>query len=280
MNTRHLLAAAALAAALPAPAFFPPVDSRDGVTARFVGLEEISSDANGVHCARRDASAPFEVRLDLANATDAPVSGELRIWLGDDWELAGEATRRATLPPHSTNAFFATAIPRPGRVLPALYPVHAAFVFPGGDPLHPIAVFEARKAIADAAPAEASTNALPIRLALLPGASFSQMPGADPKPIAEARETGAFINRGWFAADGDVRFGFFSQPPWRTGGGFGWRDVPVALPKTARLTLRLSAAIRPPLRSGEGRSDGADYKVFVVDEAGRATEVYSAFVKS
>ena len=280
MNTRHLLAAAALAAALPAPAFVPPVDSRDGVTARFIGLEEISSDANGVQCARRDASAPFEIRLDLANATVEPVSGDLRIWLGDDWELAGEATRRATLPPHSTNTFFATAIPRPGRVLPALYPVHASFAMPGGDPLHPIAVFEAREAVADAPSAAAEANALSIRLALLPGSAFSQLPGADPKPIAEDRKTGAFFHRGWYAADGDVRFGFFSQPPWRTGGGFGWRDVPVALPKTARLTLRLSAAIRAPLRAGEGRSDGADYKVFVVDEAGRATEVYSAFVKS
>ena len=204
MNTRHLLAAAALAAALPAPAFVPPVDSRDGVTARFIGLEEISSDANGVQCARRDASAPFEIRLDLANATVEPVSGDLRIWLGDDWELAGEATRRATLPPHSTNTFFATAIPRPGRVLPALYPVHASFAMPGGDPLHPIAIFEAREAVADAPSAAAEANALPIRLALLPGSAFSQLPGADPKPIAEDRKTGAFFHRGWYAADGDV----------------------------------------------------------------------------
>jgi hypothetical protein len=121
---------------------------------------------------------------------------------------------------------------------------------------------------------------LPIRLALLPGSSFSQLPGAAPKPIAEDRETGAFCNKGWFAADGDLRYGFFNQPPWRTGGGFGWRDIPVTLPKTTPLTLRLSAAIRSPLRAGEGRSDGADYKVFVVEEGGRTTEVYSAFVKS
>ena len=105
------------------------------------------------------------------------------------------------------------------------------------------------------------------------------MPGAAPRPILESIETGAFFNKGWFAADGDMRFGFFNQPPWRTGGGLSWRDIPVVLPKAARLTLRLSTAIRSPLRAGEGRSDGADYKVFVVEEDGRATEVYSALVK-
>ena len=120
----------------------------------------------------------------------------------------------------------------------------------------------------------------PLRLALLPGTAFAQLPGAAPKPISKNLETGAFFNRGWFAADGDLRFGFFNQPPWRTGGGFSWRDIPVALPEADRLTLRFSTAIRSPLRAGEGRSDGADYKVFVVDGDGLATEVYSGLVKS
>lgn len=288
-----------LSAAIPAFAFLKPKDSRDGVTARFIGFDEQAptgaalkpNDPRGVVCAKRDASKPFDIRLDIANTTGAPVSGDLRIWLNDDWEIAiggsGAQPPVVVSPPHSTNSFFATAIPRPGRVLPALYPVHATFAFPGGDALHPIAVFEAtRPEAGDAAfrrvPFESTRlkAASPFRLALLPGAAISQLPGADPKPISEARETGAFFNQGWFAADGDLRFGFFSQPPWRTGGGFDWRDIPVALPKTAPLTLRLSAAIRPPLRAGEGRSDGADYKVFVVEEDGRATEVYSALVKS
>ena len=317
-SAKHICLCVLLSAVLPAFAFLKPSDSRDGVTAYFVGLDEQApigaalkpNDPRGVACAKRDASAPFEIRLDIANTTDAPVSGDLRIWLNDDWEVAAEAARSdkgaqvpspdaqapspdaqalsCAIPPHSTNSFFATAIPRPGRVLPALYPVHATFAFPGGDSLHPIAVFEA--VAAEAARSDKSAQApspdaqaLPcaiLRLALLPGSSFSQLPGAAPTPISEARETGSFFNRGWFAADGDLRFGFFSQPPWRTGGGFDWRDIPLALPKAVPLTLRLSTAIRPSLRAGEGRSDGADYKVFVVEEDGRATEVYSALVKS
>ena len=231
------------------------------MTACFVGFDEQAptgaalkpNDLRGVACARRDASKPFEIRLDIANTTAAPVSGDLRIWLTDDWDVEGPGFHpdaqalSCTIPPHSTNSFFATAIPRSGRVLPALYPIHATFAFPGGAPLHPIAVFEAGFAPGASCPdAQALPCAsLPLRLALLPGAAYSQMPDADAKPISEDRETGAFFNRGWFAADGDLRFGFFNQPPWRTGGGFGWRDLPVALPKTAPLTLRLSAAIRP-----------------------------------
>ncbi|MBQ6248281.1 MAG: hypothetical protein IJK04_15525, partial [Kiritimatiellae bacterium] len=293
MNTRTIVAAV-LVAALPAFAFLKPKDARDGVTARFVGFDEQApagaalkpNDPRGVVCAQRDASAPFEIRLDLANTTAAPVSGDLRIWLNDDWDIsvggAGEQPQVIVLPPHSTNSFVATAIPKPGRVLPELYPVHATFAFPGGDALHPIAVFDAIAAPGTACPAAQALPCanLPIRLALLPGSSFSQLPGAAPKPILEDRETGAFCDKGWFAADGDLRYGFFNQPPWRTGGGFGWRDIPVTLPKTAPLTLRLSAAIRSPLRAGEGRSDGADYKVFVVEEGGRTTEVCSAFVKA
>ena len=84
-----------LSAALPAFAFLKPRDSRDGVTACFVGLDEQAptgaalkpNDPRGVACARRDASKPFEIRLDIANTTAAPVSGDLRIWLNDDWEI-------------------------------------------------------------------------------------------------------------------------------------------------------------------------------------------------
>ena len=154
MNTRTIFAAV-LAAALPVFAFLKPKDARDGVTARFVGFDEQAptgaslkpNDPRGVVCAQRDASAPFEIRLDLANTTAVPVFGGLRIWLNDDWDIsvggAGEQPQVIVLPPHSTNSFVATAIPKPGRVLPALYPVHATFAFPGGDALHPIAVFEA-----------------------------------------------------------------------------------------------------------------------------------------
>ena len=374
---------ALVAAALPALAFYPPVDSRDGVTARFAGFEEkIPADAmftpkdrKVVLAEKHDASKPFEFRLDIANDTAAPVSGDLRIWMGDDWEVVwknnlaqspqstqssnetlcasvplcetNETSRTSrtsreennsrpatlalpcALSAHSTNSFFATAVPRPGRVLPALYPIHASFAFPGGEALHPIAIFEA---VADAkqnlaqsatennlaqSPTEnnlaqspqsppssnetlcasvslCETNETsrtsrtsreapesPIRLAFLPGETFTQMPGAEPKPISEEGETtGAFFETGWQAADGDMRYGFFSQPPWRTGGGLIWRDFPVSLPQAERLSLHFSAAIRSPLHAGEGRSDGAGYKVFVVEAGGKATEVHSSLVKS
>jgi len=223
-----VLAAAVLAAALPAPAFFPPKDVRNGVAARFVGLDErmpsgaktVPGDAKGVLAAKRNTTAPFEIRLDIANTTAAPVSGELRIWLNDDWDVAfGTQTgslcsQTAAIQPHSTNSFFATALPKPGRVLPTLYPVHASFALPGGDPLHPIAIFEATANDGSPSPEPPDSASLPqpprgavapIRLARLPGSDLTQMPGAAPRPMSESLETGAFVNRGWYAADGDIR---------------------------------------------------------------------------
>ncbi|MBQ6245877.1 MAG: hypothetical protein IJK04_03350, partial [Kiritimatiellae bacterium] len=158
---RNLPAFAFLVLAFAAPlalAFFPPEDSRDGVTASFVGFDEAST-ATGLVAARRDAGKPFEIRLDIANATGAPVSGDLAFWLNDDWDVGGAASRRATIPPHSTNSFFAIAVPKPGRVLPALYPIHASFSLPGGEPLHPIAVFLA---------AEAARSDITVHSAILP----------------------------------------------------------------------------------------------------------------
>ena len=170
------LVAAALFSALPALAFFPPRDARDGVTARFIGFDEGTpggakwkpNDAKVVLAAKRDASAPFEIRLDIANATAASVSGDLRIWMGDDWEVEVAGSRPGAqalpcvIPPHSTNSFFATAVPKPGRVLPALYPIHATFAFPGGDPLHPIAIFEAGSAPGAPAPGRADLRERPL----------------------------------------------------------------------------------------------------------------------
>ncbi len=290
------------AIALPALAFFPPEDSRNGVTARFVGFDETGG-SSGFVPAKRAADESFEIRLDIANATDAPVSGGLAFWLNDDWDLAlpGEVRAEArrsdeehpeaqalpcAIPAHSTNSFFATAIPRPGRVLSALYPIHASFSLPGGEPLHPIAMFLATKNtkehndFVNSAPFAAKNAMLPLRLSLLPGSIFAQLPDSAPRPAAESSETGAFFDPGWQVADGDVRFGFYSQSPWRTGGGYIWRDIPVRLPAATQLTLCFSAALAAPIKDSEGRGDGADYKVFVVDETGLATEVHSSFVSS
>ena len=277
-------AAAAAVLALPALAFFPPEDSRDGVTARFVGFDE-ASNKSGLVAARRDAGEPFEIRLDIANATDSPVSGDLSFWLNDDWEIRGGSPDAQALscaiPPRSTNSFFATAVPRPGRVLPALYPIHASFSLPGGEPLHPIAVFLATLPSAPAVlPSPPCGGADPLRLARLPGAVFTQMPGADPRPVSESAETGAFFDPGWQVADGDVRFGFYSQPPWRTGAGCAWRDIPASLPASTPLVLRFSTALAAAIKDGEGESDGAEYKVFVMEEDGRTTEIHSSLVTS
>ena len=122
-------AIAAAMAALPALAFFPPEDSRDGVTVRLIGFDE-GRGSPRLEAAERDGAAPFEFDVSVENATGAAIDAPLSVWLNDDWEVAvGSAApspEAQTMPcaasPHSTNVLHFSAIPREGRVLPALYP--------------------------------------------------------------------------------------------------------------------------------------------------------------
>ena len=261
-------AIAAAMAVLPALAFFPPEDSRDGVTVRLIGFDE-GRGLPRLEAAERDGAAPFEFDVSVENATGAAIDAPLSVWLNDDWEVAAGSAAPSpeaqTMPcaafPHSTNVLHFSAIPREGRVLPALYPIHASLALPGGDPIHPVAVFRAT----------GGTQAGPV---------FVQVGDGPARPVAECPETGAFFDEGWQSASGDVRFGYYAQPPWITGAGCVWRDIPVRLPAGTTLRLLFSMALKSPSRDSDGRSDGADYKVFVVEDGGGATEIHSGLVKS
>ena len=128
--------------AIAASAYLPPVAERDGVIVRIAGFEEETGGPK-LKVATRKADEPVSIPIIVENRRDEAVSGRMAVWLNDDWEVAGVAAQDIVLQPHSTNTVTATATAKKGRALSALYPIHATFAIPGGEPLHPIAVFRA-----------------------------------------------------------------------------------------------------------------------------------------
>ena len=284
--------AAFVYAAVPALAYFPPIDARDGLSLRVVGFDE--SAGSPPQYASRPATEVFEFSVELANGTDVATAGALSLWLNDDWEVGdtdgapaegGVLTRRCAVAARSANSFAAVAMPKPGRVLPAIYPIHAKYEADagegsGGAALHPIALFMAAggepafSAGGTPAPAEAEASTSVVRLAAMDGATWTQVGGAEPVPLAEG-DTGARFESGWQVVEGEARFGFFCHPPWKTGAGAVWRDIPVALPAAAPLELRFSASLYPKLKDSDAKSDGTEHKAFVVAPGEDPVEVAS-----
>jgi len=128
--------------ALAASAYLPPVAERDGVTIRITGFEEETGDSK-LKVSTRKADEAVSIPIVIENRRDVAVSGRLAVWLNNDWEVTDAPGPDIVLQPFSTNAVTATAKAKKGRVLSALYPIHATFAIPGGEPLHPIAVFRA-----------------------------------------------------------------------------------------------------------------------------------------
>lgn len=115
-------------------AFTPPEDRGAGVVASIRGIDE-------THV----LGQPLRFTVQIANATAAPVTGTLRVWLNDDWRVAGETVRAVRVDPGEDAEFAFTAEARE-RVLAAHYPVHARLSGNAGADaidLHPIAIFMA-----------------------------------------------------------------------------------------------------------------------------------------
>ena len=253
-------------------AFRPPVDSRDGVTLAFEGFDE-KTDTPALCVAERRAAKPFAVRVRAANKGAKPVAGAFRVWVNDDWELAGPPPpAELALAANETRELSFAVQAKPDRALNALYPIHASWALPGGEPLHPIAIFRAKDA-----PSRASAARAPcvpkkgrVRLDKFPATVWTEVNGRV-EPLAG----GASFEPAQVAAEGGVRPGFTCHPPWQGGAGAVWRDIPLALPETRPCALRFATALLG--QSGGGApSDGTEHKVFVI-EGEKATEVFSRF---
>ena len=262
-----LVAAALLGSAW---AFRPPVDSRDGVTLAFEGFDE-KTDTPALCVVERSAVQPFSVRLRATNAGPVPAKGAFRVWVNDDWELVDSPPpAELALATNETRILSFAVRAKPGRALNALYPIHASWTLPGGEPLHPIAIFRAKDAPprVSAAKAPSVPQRGRVRLDKFPATVWTEMNGRV-EPLAG----GASFEPAQVAAEGGVRPGFTCHPPWQGGAGVVWRDIPLELPETRPCAIRFATAL---LAEAGLTSDGTEHKVFVVED-GKATEVFSRF---
>ena len=142
VSRRILPVCAVMVTAVGAMGFVRPVAVRDGVTVRIAGFDE-NRDAPELQVATRDAAQPFPIQIAVENAGAVPVSGALSIALNDDWDVTGVPETELAVAAGASRTLTATARGKPGRVLPALYPIHVEYAIPGGEPIHPIAIFKA-----------------------------------------------------------------------------------------------------------------------------------------
>ena len=149
MKKAILFSAAALV--LTAAAYLPPVDERCGVKVE-IGSFPQKIDRSGANkflwplgVTEVKGGAPRSFPVTLENKTGAQVSGEIEVWMNDDWDVKGPQGPLTLAPGEKRELSYAGAA-RP-RALDALYPVHARFTPAGAkreDAPHPVAVFQYR----------------------------------------------------------------------------------------------------------------------------------------
>ena len=143
----------ALALCLPAAlcAFMPPEDKKDGLVARFAGLDE---DRSGDRLKPAEISVRgTSIKLEISNGGPVRVTGNLTFSMPDDWIVEGPKTESVAIEPGGTK-IVERKVAGTERALKAIYPIHARFTAASGVELHPIAlVYAADGARAAATPA-------------------------------------------------------------------------------------------------------------------------------
>ena len=147
-NLHRLITVCVAVSALADYAYLPPVEERCGVKVE-IGSFPQATERSGKNpyawphgVTEVQAGAPRAFPVTLENKTEKSVSGELEVWMNDDWDVVGPQGP-LTLAPGEKKELAYTGTARP-RALNALYPVHARFTPVGAkkeDAPHPIAVF-------------------------------------------------------------------------------------------------------------------------------------------
>ena len=147
-SMEHFIAFGVAFIALAVCAYLPPVEERCGVKVE-IGSFPQATERPGKNpyawplgVTEVQAGAPRAFPVTLENKTEKSVSGELEVWMNDDWDVAGPQGP-LTLAPGEKKELAYTGTARP-RALNALYPVHARFTPVGAkkeDAPHPIAIF-------------------------------------------------------------------------------------------------------------------------------------------
>lgn len=209
-GTKRVVFSCAAAFALAAHAYLPPVDERCGVKVE-IGSFPQKMDRPGKKpqtwpygVTEVQAGAPRSFPVTLENKTEKPVTGELEVWMNDDWDVSGPQGAVALAPGEKKELSY-TGMPRPSA-LNALYPVNARFTPAGAkkeDAPHPIAIFllknpdaprPVRKAVQPSIVPEspAATNASCVAEALA-AARAACVSGSDPAAGRWRLDTGDVV---------------------------------------------------------------------------------------
>lgn len=149
-KTSNILSVFVAFAAVAASALPVPESSTDGISLRIENLDPLppknssKNDKANLGAPEADAEKPLPLLFTIENRSGKTVSGKFKAWMNDDWTLDVAGSENMTLAPGEKKSVSRLAAPGP-RVLPALYPVHAEFVYgPTNTSLHPVAVFRAK----------------------------------------------------------------------------------------------------------------------------------------
>jgi len=287
---KFLLSLLVAATVLTAAAYLPPVDERCGVKVE-IGSFPQKIDRSGKNkflwplgVTEVHAGAPRLFPVTLENKTGKPVSGELEVWMNDDWDVTGPKGTISLAPGEKKELSF-TGSARP-RALDALYPVHARFTPAGAkkdDAPHPVAVFmfknpDAPRRVPKIAPSRLSPGVFRLdygfarTTALEVGGKVVEVPES-----GSTDEWGAWLSKDRMSADGIAKNGFKSHPPYKKGAGFIWSDFSLDLPGVTPLAFSCSNFLDP--YRGKSSSDGVEYKVLVLEEGAEPKLVCSQVVK-
>jgi hypothetical protein len=259
-------------------AFNPPVDKQAGMTMSIDGV-----------AAKVATDKPLVFSVTLKNERAQAVSGTLKLWLNDDWQVVGGSEVAISAAPGQSTTITGSAKAR-GTVLGALYPVHArlALAIDGkAVELHPIAIFEAAPPVAAKAAVLASETVLAEGVFRLDNTMVRQVfvrqqekitdlgvnfSGADPASgatmmVCETRR-------------GDMsRSGFTVHPPYRGPPGLVWNEFKLALPVQKPIVLTFFTALRDH-HAPESASDGTEFKVQVIGQDNVEKELFTRFSDS
>ena len=286
---KQLISLLAVAVSMAATAYLPPVDELCGVKVE-IGSFPQKIDRSGKNkflwplgVTEVQPGAPRSFPVTLENKTGKPVSGELEVWMNDDWDVTGPKGALSLAPGERMELSF-TGVARPSA-LDALYPVHARFTPAGAkreDAPHPIAIFQyknpdAPRHVPKLAPPKLAPGVFRLDYAF--ARSTSVEVGGKVVPVEEPGspgEWGTSLAKGLMTADGVSKTGFKSHPPFKKGPGVVWSDFPIDLPSLSPIAFSCSNYLNA---HGKGSSDGVEYKVFVLEEAGEPKLVCSQVVK-
>ena len=98
-SLKYVVSVSVAAFALAAVAYLPPVEERCGVKVEIGSFPQKIERNNKnpfawpLGVTEVEAGAPRAFPVTLENKTDKPVSGELEVWMNDDWDVAGPQGR-------------------------------------------------------------------------------------------------------------------------------------------------------------------------------------------